>query len=277
MELVTNPRCAEGRSPYFKDTMTTPVYRPFRGLNNAASPPGRRWNRRRFIGACVAAWLAPVVRAQAPGGNVEYRGGKVEWARLHNPGQYWNRHANADPELLDFIRRNSTLNIDPTWQAASAKTLPGLCNYPFLFTDRVENLDSNEGRNLAEYLRRGGFLFVDCCCNTGINPSLDGYLVNQIKFLSGILPEARVEPLAESDEVYTVFFKMKRHPPRIMASNTMMSTRPFPFHGIYRGAHLNGMISMSGLQCGWAHVDTPAIAQESLEMMTNIYIYAMTR
>ncbi len=225
----------------------------------------------------MAATLAPVVRAQAPGSASDFRGGKVEWARLRNPGQYWNRHAESDPELLDFLRRNTSLNIDPTWQAASAATLAGLCNYPFLFTDRVENLDSSAGRNLAEYLKRGGFLFIDCCCNTGINPSLDNYLASQIKFLRGIVLDARIDPLPESNEIYTIFFAMQRHPPRIMASNTETSRRPFPLHGIYRGTRLTGILSMSGLQCGWAHVDTPAIAQECLEMMTNIYIYAMTR
>jgi hypothetical protein len=36
------------------------------------------------------------------------------------------------------------------------------------------------------------------------------------------------------------------------------------------------MLSMSGLQCGWAHVGSPANAQECLQMMTNVYLYAIT-
>jgi hypothetical protein len=149
---------------------------------------------------CLAACCAPAARALAavPGNNNDFRGGKVEWARLHNPGVYWNRHAEADPELLDFIRRNTTLNIDPVWRAASPKILPDLCNYPFLFTDRVENLPAADARNLAEYLRRGGFLFIDCCCNTGINPSPDAYLANQLKFLQAMLPEAHIEAMPDN-------------------------------------------------------------------------------
>jgi len=256
---------------------TPPIYRPLGPTACAEPAQGHRLGRRRFIGSCVGACLASAVRAQAPGGSgQDFRGGKVEWARLRNSGQYWNRHAESDPELLDFIRRNSSLNIDTTWQAASGATLAGLCNYPFLFTDRVENLNPTEERNLAEYLKRGGFLFIDCCCNTGINPSPDEYLANQLKFLNGMLPGAKIDPIPESHEVYGLFFRVQRHPPRAMPGNSWMDTRAFPLRTIHLGNRLVGMFSMSGLQCAWAHVGSPANAQECLEMMTNIYIYAIT-
>jgi hypothetical protein len=261
-----------------KDSMTAPhILPPFGPVTRVVPRPEALWGRRRFLGACAMAGVAGVLRAQAPGqGNAEFRGGKVEWARLRNSGQYWNRHAEADPELLDFIRRNSSLNIDTTWRAASGQALADLCNYPFLFADRVQNLNPTEGKNLAEYLKRGGFLFIDCCCNTGINPSPDDYLADQIKYLHGILPDIRIELMPETHDVYTLFFKMQRRPPRAMPGNSWMDTRIFPLRSLFLGKRLIGMLSMSGLQCAWAHVGSPANAQEGLQMMTNIYIYAIT-
>jgi hypothetical protein len=61
-----------------------------------------------------------------------------------------------------------------------------------------------------------------------------------------------------------------------MPGNSWMDTRFFPLHSISLGKRLLGILSMSGLQCGWAHVGSQANAQECLEMMTNAYIYAIT-
>lgn len=263
---------------YFKEPLATPHhFRPLPPASLALPKATAPWNRRRFIGTCLTACLGTKLYSQTAGsGSQDFRGGKVEWARLRNSGQYWNRHADSDPELLDFIRRNSSLNIDTTWRAASAKTLPDLCNYPFLFADRVANLDTTEERNLAEYLRRGGFLFIDCCCNTGINPSPDVYLDSHLKFLRGMLPNVHIDPIPDTHEIYSVFFKMQRRPPRAQPGNSWMDTRVFPLHSIFLDKRLIGMLSMSGLQCAWAHVGSPANAQECLQMMTNAYIYAIT-
>lgn len=260
--------------------MTPPRRRSFRTFcpaSHAEQKPAAGWGRRRFIGVCLAACLAPALRAQPAAGESEnFRGGKVDWARLKNSGQYWNRHANSDPELLDFLRRNSSLNIDPTWHAASAKSLSDICNYPFLFADRIENLDPGEQTNLGEYLRRGGFICIDCCCNTGINPSPDDYLLNQLQMFHTILPDVSIKPLPENHEIYSLYFKLERHPPRAMPGNSWMDTSNYPLHGISVAGRLVGILTMSGLQCGWAHVGSPDNAQECLEMMTNLYIYAIT-
>src|SRR4051794_33821037 len=69
-----------------------------------------------------------------------FRGGQFQWARLQTSGVYWNRHANADPALLEFLRRNTTLKIDPVWHSVRASSVEAIAVYPFIYCDNITYL-----------------------------------------------------------------------------------------------------------------------------------------
>ena len=50
----------------------------------------------------------------------------VGWARLKTPSEWWRRHSTGDPTLMQFLRDNTTLNIDPQWYVADVESLPQL-------------------------------------------------------------------------------------------------------------------------------------------------------
>jgi hypothetical protein len=216
--------------------------------------------------------------AQDPRDLSQMRAERVGWARLRTPSEYWLRHAEGDPLLARFIRDNTTLNIDPTWYVADVERLKEMCTYPLLFAQTIVPVESATGKaNLAEYVRRGGFLVIDACCNQQINPDPDQFLADHIAYLQEILPEARVIALPNDHEIYSCFFQITGGPPHTYDRNIYDPRRAK--HGLYAiqiGARTAGIITLSGLQCGWDRMAAPEGHDVlCMRMMVNIYIFAM--
>lgn len=223
--------------------------------------------------------LLPVRPLPAAGGPGELRGERVGWARLKTSSPYWFRHATGDPVLMQFFRESTSLNIDPTWYAADVEKLEQMCKYPLLFSQGVHMVDGPKGReNLAEYIRRGGFLLIDSCINNTVTPDPDNFLALQEQFLQKILPGTRVLPLPESHPVYRIYFKIPNDsPPHTYFNNIYdKNWHKHGLYGVFIESRLVGMISLSGLQCGWDRMIAPPGHDEAcMRMLVNIYIYAM--
>ena len=131
----------------------------------------------------------------AVGGAVnELRGDRVGWARLKTPSQWWKRHAETDQTLMRFLHANTSLNLDPVWRVADVEQLDEMCDFPLLFSQGVDTVQSESGRaNIAEYIRRGGFLLIDACIDNRVTPDPDVFLAHQRALLSVNRP-SRSEP-----------------------------------------------------------------------------------
>jgi hypothetical protein len=218
------------------------------------------------------------VRAQ--GGDGVLRGGRVGWARLRTPDEYWERHSEEDYRLSGFIRRETSLNMDPTWYSVSVDSLEELCRYPFIFANSLAAVRSAQARsNLIEYFKRGGFVVVDACINKTINPDPAKFLANNKAVFTALIPGCEIKPLSPDHEIYTCFFTMTVKPPHTY--HDAHYDKRWAQHGLY-GVYVKGriasIITLSGLQCGWSGMRAPSPnhAQECMEMMLNIYVYAMT-
>ena len=206
-------------------------------------------------------------------------GGKIEWARLKTQSVSWNRHADADPRLLRFIRNTALLNIAPVWHAADVENLKQMDAYPFLFSEGIHHVTDLPGiLNLREYLKRGGFLFIDSCINTNVNPDPDAFLSMQIAALQRILPDSRVERLPDSHEIYHNCFAMTEGLPHTYMANAYdPAWAKHGLYAVYSNNRLVSIISLSGLQCGWAAMNPDADhITNCMKMMVNIYVYALT-
>jgi len=213
------------------------------------------------------------------GAKDKLRGDAVGWARLKTNSPVWERHSRSDPQLMTFFREQTTLNIDRKWYAADVENLAEMCKYPVLFSQSIQMVQDENGRaNLAEYMRRGGFLLVDACCNHNYNPDFDVFLQNHIAALAVILPEARVQELPASHDIYRRPFQIpNNHPPHTFDSNIYNPRKArLGLYGVTIGSRLAGIVSLSGLQCGWDHmIAPPGHDTGCMRMLVNIYIYAM--
>jgi hypothetical protein len=247
-------------------------WRPRRRLTR----PATRWPRLAMLPLLLLLFASLRVSAED---TEALRPEAVGWARLKTPGEFWMRHAERDPTLMQFLRENTTLNIDPTWYVADVDNLSQMCAYPLLFSQGIHMLNTPTARaNLAEYMRRGGFLLIDSCINKGVTPDPDEFLRRQIAMLEEILPEASIEPLPSNHDVYSCFFHIPDgRPPHTFFEDVYDADwDKFGLYGVMIGHRMAGIISLSGLQCGWAGMIAPAGHDvDCMKMVVNIYIWAM--
>jgi hypothetical protein len=239
--------------------------------------PGAEFSRRHFLRTVLAsAALAPGLAAF--GANFDrLRGDRVGWARLKTNSPIWQRHARSDPKLMRFFREHTTLNIDPTWYAADVEQPGEMGLYPFLFAQDLRPAQGGAGQgNLTEYIRRGGFLFVDCCINPktrGARPTT--FITEHADLFQKMIPGADVLEMPDRHELFRCFFDLSAGAPHTAVEYEWNAQ---PLYAVQVGRRMVGVISTSGLQCGWDNMN-PTIGHDVLCMQTlvNIYIYAMTQ
>jgi hypothetical protein len=233
---------------------------------------------RHVFAGCVL--LVPLGRAWCADDPAEkFRGGKVQWARLQTDSPYWSRHSERDVHVLNLMRTHSSLNIDDTWYTARADNLEELCTYPFIFAENVSMLSDADANNVAEYLRRGGFLLIDACIHIQINPDAEAFLAAQTKTLLRQFPDLRIVDLEPKHAIFSIYFKLSQFPPQTKSStNPSWANRSTaPLRGLFLGKRMIGVISLSGFQCGWNGSPRGQTATGAVQMVTNIYVYAMIR
>ncbi len=228
----------------------------------------------------VLAAMLPALSVPSDAPDFSKMGGEVRWARLKTQSPTWDRHARSDPVLLEFMHTSASLNIDEQWYAADVEDLPAMCAYPFLFSEGIHHVTDQRGLdNLREYLQRDGFIFIDSCINTEVNPDPDVFLELEIATLKSILPDAHVERIPDNSPIFHICYTLPGGLP-----HTYMRNRYNPAwakHGLYAVTshhRLVSIISLSGLQCGWDNMypSHPEHRIDCMKMMLNIYAYATT-
>jgi hypothetical protein len=226
------------------------------------------------LAAATAGLGARTALAQDDTGGPTVRGGRVGWGRLITERSSWSVHSANDPELADFIRNETSLNIDPTCYPVDPSSLVQLCNFPFLFTNNLTNVHNPRSiANLREYLRRGGFIYIDRCVNLSFSLPQETFYARHIDFFAQLLPGSEVRPIAADDPIYRCYFPVDHD-----AEPLRMNIRQ-PGHnslyGVYDRNRMVILLSLANFQCGW-----PGNWKRQnlcMKMVANIYVYAMTR
>jgi hypothetical protein len=226
-----------------------------------------RW----WLFALLASSALAAPSPPAPAAITPSNGRTLRWARLHTASPYWDRHAGHDDAVVEMLRRSCGLAFDEDPRSTAATKIEDLCRYPFIYAQSISPLGAEERKNLAEYLRRGGFILIDACRNNDVNPSMEWFLKSQVAQFAKEFPDLKVGKLTPAHGVFSVFFKMRQFPP------FRRTDGPEPLYGLVSGGRMIAIISLNGLQCAWSgYGDSAENEVESLHMVANIYIYAMT-
>ena len=212
----------------------------------------------------------------APAATAPLRGSRVNWARLVTPND-WSRHRDNDPMLVAFIHSQTSLNLDPTCEAARPGNLAELCAYPLIFANWINELkDPAQLANLREYLARGGFLLVDACVNRNLVPNPDVWLRDTRACLDQIAPGYEFRALPDDHEIYTGFFTLRHRPPHSYQDGIVDPRwSKHPTYGVFLKDRMVAIVSLNGIQCA-TDATSREVKEDRMKLIVNIYVYAMT-
>ena len=202
------------------------------------------------------------------------RGGRVGWARLITGSRSWSVHQANDPALADFVRTQTSLNIDPKCYPVDPSKVAQLCEYPFIFTNNLTDVhDPKQLENLREYLRRGGFIYIDRCVNLSFSLPQETFYSRHLALFARWLPGLEVKEIPVSDDIFSCYFSVK--PDQKPLRTGFGEPGHNGIYGVYDHGRMIVLLSLANYQCGWP--DMAGRREACMKMITNIYVYAMTR
>lgn len=212
-----------------------------------------------------------------------YRGSRFSWVRLKfavidEVQDNWNTHPYGDTLLLDEMENRTTIDVDKTWNVVSLENLDELIQYPFVFmtTEGSFKLSEKEHQNLAEYLKRGGFIFADDCVLRGQG---DGFFRACRKYVEDKFDTKMVQ-LNPDHEIFHCYYNLPNGLPHCQGVK----------HGawaLYIDGRMAMFLSPSDLHCGWASLYLNKERRrrlwfpkktciDAVKMGVNVVVYAMS-
>lgn len=191
-------------------------------------------------------------------------------ARLkYSGGGDWYNDQSAEVNLLRFVRENTTIHVEPTYEFVDLNS-EQLFTYPMLFMTGHGNISFSEQevRRLRTYLENGGFLYAD-----------DDYGMDKAfrREMKKIFPGQELVVMPFSHGIYRSRFEFPNGPPKTHEHDG----KPAQGFGLFHNGRLVVYYTYeSNPSDGWAdpevHNNTPQKREEALKFGTNIIVWALT-
>lgn len=193
----------------------------------------------------------------------------VKIAQLqYEGGGDWYANPSSVPNLIEFIRNNTTIQVDPV----KYEVKPGgtqIFQFPFVTMTGHGNVSFSESdvENLRKYLIGGGFLHIDD--NYGMDPHIR-------REMKKVFPELEFTELPFNHPIYSAHFNFPNGLPKIHEHDNNPAQG---FGLVYEGRLVCFYSFETDLSDGWedpdVHKDPEELRQKALQMGTNIVIYAL--
>jgi|GEM_PF-5309999 len=174
--------------------------------------------------------------------------------------------------MLNFLEKYTTIQVDKKVPTVTFKKVSDIEKYPFILISangpiRFSDL---ECKNMAEYCKRGGFIFVDDC----VYEKTKSPFYHSFKDLmeNKIFPGRKAELLPFDHEIYHCHFDLP-------AGLPYMQGEPAGGWAISdEKGRVMMFLSPADIHCGWFEYEWTALQKkQAFQFMTNLIIYSMTR
>jgi hypothetical protein len=183
-------------------------------------------------------------------------------------GGDWYANPTSVPNLIDFIRKNTTIQLDPEEQVVRPSGTQ-IFQFPYVYMTGHGNVSfsDEEARNLRSYLTSGGFLHIDD------NYGMDPYIRREMK---KVFPELEFVELNWEHPIFREQYVFDKGLPKIHEHDG----KPAQGFGL---VWENRLVCFYSFECdlgdGWedqaVHNDPEEIRRKALQMGANIVIYAL--
>jgi len=191
-------------------------------------------------------------------------------ARLkYSGGGDWYNDPSAVPNLMKFVRERVGV-LTPLKEEIVEASSPAIFQYSFIFMTGHGNVRFTDAEleNLRNYLKSGGFLYVDD------DYGMDKSFRREVK---RIFPGTDLVELPHSHPIYHIYYKFPNGLPKIHEHD---NKPPQAFGLFYNGRMVLLYTYESNPSDGWAdpnvHNDPPEKREEALKFGTNIVLYAIS-
>ena len=205
-------------------------------------------------------------------GDTSRPGSKFRIARLkYSGGGDWYNDPSAEVNMLDYLKKNTTIDVDEQKFYTVDVASDDLFNYPFVLITGHGNISfsQTEVSRLRKYCESGGFLYADD------DYGMDTAFRREIK---KVFPEEELKELPFSHPIYNSHFKYPNGLPKIHEHDG----KPPQGFGIFKEGRLCVYYTFeTNISDGWAdtkeHQDPPEKREESFKMGTNIIVYVLMK
>lgn len=191
-------------------------------------------------------------------------------ARLkYSGGGDWYNDPSAEVNMMDYLKKNTTIDVDePKFYSVDVAS-DDIFNYPFILLTGHGNIElsQTEAARLRKYCESGGFLYAD-----------DDYGMDEAfrREMKKIFPNEELKELPFNHKIYNSQFSFPNGLPKIHEHDA----KPPQGFGIYSNGRLCVYYTYeTNISDGWAdtkeHQDPPEKKEESFKMGANIIVYAL--
>jgi hypothetical protein len=182
----------------------------------------------------------------------------------------WDCYPDADANLRRQVRRLTNINMSEEAVVCSLDDLDGMVKYPFVFAtdERHFKFSKKEEDNLAEYLKRGGFLYGDDCVYE--NQSL--FFRDYRDMMNKIWPDNPMRRVPDDHPLYHCYFDFPKGLPNLQGE----------FVGSWatfdrKSDRILTLVTPTDMHCGWTcRFFNPELNMAALKMGINIIVYYLS-
>lgn len=193
-------------------------------------------------------------------------------ARLkYSGGGDWYNDPSAEVNMMDFLKKNTTVDVDkPEFYSVDVAS-DEIFNYPFLLLTGHGNISfsETEAARLRNYCERGGFILADD------DYGMDESFRREIK---KVFPGKELEEIPFTNEIYNIQYSFPNGLPKTHEHDG----KPAQGFGItHEGRICVFYIYESNITDGWAdpreYNDPPHKREEAMKMGANIIVYSLMK
>lgn len=191
-------------------------------------------------------------------------------ARLkYSGGGDWYNDPSAEVNMMDYLKKNTTIDVDePKFYSVNVNS-DDLFNYPFILITGHGNIEFSESEvsRLRKYCESGGFIYAD-----------DDYGMDESfrREMKKVFQGEEMKELPFNHKIYNSHFSFPNGLPKIHEHDQ----KPAQGFGIYKNGRLCLFYTYeTNVSDGWAdtneHQDPPDKREEAFKMGTNIIVYSL--
>ncbi|MGH9899080.1 MAG: DUF4159 domain-containing protein [Pyrinomonadaceae bacterium] len=205
--------------------------------------------------------------------------GEYSFTRLRYSSGNWDADPKMPSNLLNSLVEYTSIRVDTDEKIVEAAS-SAIMDHPFLYLtgNKLVRFSASEKRNLRQYLRRGGFLFVDDC-----NHDVDGTFAKTFEAEVGSIldrPEERLRKISNTHPIYNSFFSFPDGPPQ--TSHELNGWGDDVVHDYLQAAEIDGRIAVlysnKDYGCEWNYdwTNKRFSTVDNTRFGVNIIVYALT-